>query len=326
MSSSRRNSVGGLPTFAALDSYAVLNQERRGASIQVDTSYFRGQMTVMDAIDSVNLTKRHEIAIQSYNLYDDIDIDFVSLTEENLQTASTRFRQILQQMPEVQYLKHTFPETCFIVPEWLRTYGRVHYSARIYFFREDSAPTPNEIIQRNIEAVVANKQTDFEQYQGRLHGYPDCCIDHFASYNRQREAAPELAAIEPLTDAITDDAIQESSSPSTSIENLFDGLFEIPAVYAFFAREFYPEPECQQARQQGISIYDVLCDRYPERLIKDFFRINVGWSYQMAQGVTSPIEESSKPSPGTFGREQLLFHLPLSEITTLPRYVDGAEN
>lgn len=326
MSSSATNSVDGLPTFAALDSYAVLKQERRGASIQVDESYFRGQMKVMDAIDSVDLTKRREIVTQSHNLYDTIDIDLDSLTEENLQTASTRFRQILQQMPEVQYLTHNFPETCFIVPEWMRTQKRVNYGARIYFFREDSAPDPDEIIQRNIEAVMDNNQNDFEQYQGRLHGYPDCCIDYFSSYNRQRDAAPEVDAIKPLTDSINDDATQGGSNSSTSIDELFDGIFEIPDVYAFFAREFYPELECNQARHQGISIYDVLCDRYPEELVKDYFRINIGWSYQMARNMSTLIEESSKPSPGSFGHEHLLFYLPLSSVTTLPKYVDGVEN
>lgn len=134
MSSSVRNCVGSLPTFAALDSYAVLKQERWGASIQVDESYFHGQMKAIDAIDSSDLTKRREIATQSYNLIDNVHIDIDSFTEDNLQTASTRFRGILQQMPEVQYLKHNFPETCFVVPEWLRTQGRVKYGARIYFF------------------------------------------------------------------------------------------------------------------------------------------------------------------------------------------------
>lgn len=326
MSSSVGDSVGGLPTFAALDSYAVLEQERRGASIQVDESYFRGQMKVIDAIDGVDLTKRRKIATQSYNLSDNINIDIDSFTEENLQTASTRVRQVLQQMPEVQYLKHNFPETCFIVPEWLRTHGSVKYGARIYFFREDSAPDPDEIIQRNVEAIMDHKRNDFEQYQGRLHGYPDCCIDYFSSYNRQRDAVPELDAVESLTDSINEDAIRGSSNSSTSIEEFFDDIFEIPDVYAFFAREFYPEPECDQARQQGISIYDALYDRYSEALVNDFFRINVGWSYQMAHDMSSPIEEASKPSPGSFGREHLLFYLPLSSVTAIPKYSDGDEN
>lgn len=318
--------MNGLPTFAALDSYAVLEQERRGASIQVDESYFRGQMKAIDTIDSVDLTKRREIVTQSYNLTDNIHIDIDSFTEENLQTASTRFRQILQQMPEAQYLKHNFPETCFVVPEWLRTQGSIKYGARIYFFREDSAPDPDEIIQRNIEAITDDKRDDFAQYQGRLHGYPDCCIDYFSSYNRQGDAAPEVEAVEPLTDAINDDVIQGGSDSTMSIEESFERIFEIPDIYAFFAREFYPEPDCNQARQQGISIYDVLRDGCPEALVNDFFRINVGWSYQMAHDLSSPTKASSKPLPGSFGREHLLFYLPFRSVLSLPKYFGGDEN
>lgn len=144
------------------------------------------------------------------------------------------------------------------------------------FFREDSAPAPDEIIQRNIEAIMDDKRDDFAQYQGRLHGYPDCCIEYFSSYNRTRDAAPEVEAVEPLTNAINNDIIQDDSNSSTSIEEFFEEIFEIPDIYAFFAREFYPEPGCNQARQQGISIYDVLCDGCPEELVNDFFKVNVG--------------------------------------------------
>ncbi len=323
MPSSVRNRVNGLPTFAALDSYAVLEKERRGASIQVDESYFRSQLKAIDAIDSVELTKRREIITQSYDLYDNIQIDIDSFNKENIQIASSRFRQILQQMPEAQYLKHSFPKTCFVVPEWLRAQGRVKYGARVYFFREDSAPDPDEIIQRNIEAIVDDKQGDFAQYQGRLHGYPDCCIDYFSSYNRQRDAAPEVEAVEPLSDAINDNVLQDASNSSASIEEFFEGIFQLPDIYAFFAREFYPEPDCTQARKHGISIYDVLCDGCPETLIKDFFRINAGWSYQMAHSISSPIE-ASKPSPGSFGREHLLFHLPFLSVRSLPEYFGGS--
>ncbi len=326
MSSQVGDRVGGLPTFAALDCYAVLEQERQGASIQIDESYFRGQLKAIDAIDSVDLRKRREIITQSYDLINNINVDIESFTEDNLQTASRRLRQILQQMPEVQYLKHNFPGTCFIVPEWLRTQGRIRYGARIYFFREDSSPDPEEIIQRNIETIMSDKQNGFEQYQGRLHGYPDCCIDYFSSYDRRQDVAPELDAIEPLTDAINDDAIRGDSNASTSIEEFFDGIFEYPDTYAFFAREFYPQPGCNQARQQGISIYDLLYDRYPETLVNDFFRINVSWSYRVAQNVSSPNESSSRPSPGSFGREHILFYFPLSSIFALPKYSDEDEH
>jgi len=170
--------VGALPTFAALDSYLVLNQQRNGSSIQLDGSYFRGQTQAIDAVETPRpLAKRRTVVSQSRQFYNRIQVDFESLTQENLETASASFRQLLQQLPEVQYLKQQFPETCFVIPEWIRSDDTVDYGARIYFFREESAPTPDEILRRNIDAVVSDNRGDFERYQGQLHGYPDCCVD-----------------------------------------------------------------------------------------------------------------------------------------------------
>lgn len=320
MSSPVTNRIAALPTFAGLDTYAVLQRERRGASIQVDESYFRGQLMAMEAIESIDFTKRQKIALQSHNLHEDIHIDFDSATEDALDEASAKFRQILQQMPELHYLKQNFPGRCFIVPEWLRTRREIKYGARIYFLREDSGPDPDEIIQRNIEAVVNHEQSEFEQFKGRLHGYPDCCIDYFSSYPRDGDSAPELEAIEPLTDFIDTDAIQNSSKEITSIDAIAGGLFETPDAYAFFAREFFPEPGCSRARRQGLSIYEVLCDRYPEKLVKDFFRISAAWSYRMALVTANRSDDSARPVPGSLGREHLISYLPLSAVETYSLY------
>lgn len=316
---SESGGVAPLPTFAALDSFAVLEHERRGASIQVSESYFRGQTVVMDAGEATSsLSDRRTVVAESHELYDQIRIDFDSLTRENLETASATFRQILRQMPEVQYLKQNFPGTCFIVPEWLRMHGRVDYGARIYFFSEGSAPAPDEILERNIEAVVNDEGETFEQYQGRLHGYPDCCVDHFSTHTRQAETAPELEAVEPIADHV--DETTHGSTLSTSIEEIVDGLFETSDVYAFFAREFYPEPGCERARRQGLSIYETLSAEFPETLVKDYFRVNAGWSYLMAKAISPSRDEAEAPSPGVLGREHLLFYLPLSSILTVSRY------
>lgn len=324
MSPTNTDSIAALPTFAALDVRAVIEQERRGASIQVDESYFQGQELAIDTVGTAStLNDRRNIVSQSRQFYDQIRVDFDSLTRENLISASTRFRQLLQRLPEVQYLKRNFPETCFIVPEWLRNRGEVNYGARIYFFREDDAPSPTDVLDRNIDAVVTGNRADFEQYQGDLHGYPECCIEYFSTYEQQTETGPELEAVEPIENYIDDDVTAERQARSDSIEDIVDGIFEIPQVYAFFAREFYPEPGCEQARHRGVSIYGTLSDAYPETLVKDYFRLNAGWSYLMAKA-TAPEQMSAKrPVPGSLGREHLQFYLPLWVTLTSPRYQSG---
>jgi hypothetical protein len=317
---SESGGVAALPAFVALDSRAVLEGERRGASVQISESYFGGQTAVIDSLETAPpLSERREVAAQSRELYDQIHIDFDSLTRETLQTASAKFRRILRQMPEVQYLARNFPGTCFVVPEWLRLRGRVDYGARVYFFREDSAPAPDEILDRNIDAVVRDDGDRFEQYQGRLHGYPDCCVDHFSTHARREGSAPELEAIEPIADDIDEEATRQRSH-STSIEDVVDGLVETPDVYAFFTREFYPEPGCDRARQQGLSVYETLSAEYPETLVEDYVRINAGWSYLMAKAIEHPGGDTKAPSPGALGREHLLFYLPLSSLLTSTRY------
>ena len=313
--------VGALPTFAALDSYLVLTQQRNGSSIQLDGSYFRGQTRAIDAVETPTaLAKRRTVVSQSRQFYSRIQIDFESLTQENLETASASFRQLLQQLPEVRYLKQQFPETCFVIPEWIRSDGAVDYGARIYFFREESAPTPDEILHRNIEAVVSNTRADFERYQGQLHGYPDCCVDWFSTYNRQQETAPEVAAVEPIADCIDEDALEDGPSASVSVDEITEGLFETPAVYGFFTREFFPEPNCGRAQRDGLSLYEALCEEFPDAIIEDFFRINAGWSYLMAQATVSSAGESQRPAPGSLGREHLLFYLPLSSTVSVSKY------
>jgi len=324
--SSNSSAIAALPTVVALDVRAVIENERRGASIQVSETYFRGQELAMEAIEAPStLSERRNIASQSRQLFDQIRVDFDSLTHENLKSASMQLRELLQQLPEVHYLKRQFPGTCFVIPEWLRIRREVKYGARIYFLREDDAPAPIDILDRNINAVVTGSRPEFEQYQGTLHGYPECCIEYFSESERHADTGPELEAVEPIADCIDENAISEDEMYSTSIDAVTDGIFETPDVYAFFAREFFPEVGCDQARRRGLSIYDTLCEEYTEPLVKDYFRINAGWSYLMAEA-TAPEKKSSKPpSPGILGREHLLFFLPLS-VTTQFYQADQSED
>ena len=313
------NSLATLPAFAALDIRAVLENERRGASIQLDEKYFRGQELAIDTVEGAqSLTGRQKIASQSRDLFNQIQIDVDSPSRENFRSASIQFRNLLQQLPEVNYVKQQFSGTCFVIPEWLRTPKEVKYGARIYFFREGDSPVPTEVLERNIDAVVTGNRSKFEQYQGALHGYPECCIAYFSGSKRTDELSPEVQAVEPIAGSIEDAQMpEESEIHSISIDDVIDGLFETPHVYGFFAREFFPEPDCNRARQRGVSIYDTLCNAYPEPVVKDYFRINAGWSYLSAKATAPYRTSSSRPSPGSLGREHLLFYLPLAVTTQL---------
>lgn len=318
MESPDPEAVAGLPTFAALDAYAVLAGHRRGTSIQVDSTYFDGQTTVMDAVEGAALlSDRREIAVQSRQVIDQIQVEFDELTEQTLWTASERLVEIYQQLPELQYLDDQFPETCFVVPEWIRTTAGVRYGARIYFFAGD-APDPTEIVRTNIQALIEESDGEFEAHLGRLHGYPDCCLDYFATFDRQG-TAPELESIASIEESIHDDTLGQDPL-STAVETATDGLFETERAYAFFTREFFPEPGCDRARTLGRDIFEDIRDTYGETLARDFIRLNAGWSYLMAQGVAAETDTPSRPAPGTLGREHLLFYLPLSVTTSFSRY------
>ncbi len=321
MSPSNVDGAAALPAFTALDTHAVREGERRGASIQLDTRYFRGQELALQAVgDGSTLTERRDIASRSRDVYDQVRLDLDALTRETLESASAKYRRVLQQIPEVQYLKRNFSETCFVVPEWLKAGGNVNYGGRVYFFRDEDAPEPTDVLQRNIEAVVDDDRARFERYQGILHGYPECCVDYFTDYVRGEETGPELEAVETIADRIDDEMISDDVDRSVSIEEITDGLFEIPQTYAFFTREFYPEPGCERARRRGVSIYETLRETYPGALVDDYFRINVGWSYLMANATAPETEQADRPFPGSLGWEHLLFYLPLSVALATPRY------
>lgn len=314
---SRSESIRPLPSFTALDADLVLRGEKRGASIQLDETYFTGQLVVLKKINSTSgFDARIQTIQKSHDFYEDINIEFKSLSRENLWTASHRFRELLQQLPEVNALKNVFPETCFVVPEWLRTNGTVKYGARIYFFRDEDAPDPEEILQKNIGAVMEKEREAYDRYHGRLHGYPDCCIEFF--HSRTNESPPEMRSVEPYAESFNDEILDAHPNESLCIDRIITDFLDREGCMKFFASAFYPETDCDEARKRGRDVYTELNRSYPEQLVKDFFRVNFGISYLRARGV---IEDSQRhPTPGILGKEHLFWYLPLSSLLTLSRY------
>ena len=311
-----------LPAVIATDSYAVLGGQRRGTSVQLDGTYFTGQLRAVEALDNssettpkTDLEQRQQLLVESLQKYKNIGVSVGSLTEADLWTASTQFRQELQQIPEVTYLSHQFPGQCFVVPEWLQTGTRLHYGARVYFFQREAAPAPEAVLQRNIDAILNDSFDQFERYQGRLHGYPDCCMDFYCD-RASTTPSPEWRSVEPFADRIDDEAL--GNRPPVSLDDVLPAFSEWDGRYGFFTREFFPEPRCETARAKGLSIYDNLSAEYSNQLIEDYFKLSFGYDYLVARAVQNG--GSQRPPPGALGQEQLLFYLPLRELLEMPRY------
>jgi len=311
-----------LPTFIALDSYSVLDGHRRGTSVQLDETYFTGQLQALEGFDggsedapNTGLEDRTRTLRNSLGTYRSIDVTVDSFTEDSLWTASTQFRQSLQALPEIDYLKRQFPGRCFVVPEWLKSGSRLHYGARVYLLRDDDSTEPEDIIQHNIDALLDGSFHTFERYQGELHGYPDCCIEFYQA-RASNAPSPERRSIEPFADRIADDAI--GHGPAVAIDDLLVEFTEWDGRYAFFAREFFPEPGCETAREQGRAIYDGLSSGMSTRLVEDYFGLTFAYNYLVARAVQAG--ESRRPAPGKLGREHLMFYLPLRAVSAAPRY------
>lgn len=307
---SSHSAVDGLPGFAALDAQTVLEGERPGASLQLTEGYLSGQRRVLEAVDLPgSADERIEVCRESRRIWGDVHVDIGSCTERNLREASTRLCELLRGLPEVRYLKAQYPETCFVLPEWLRTPDEIQYGARVYFFADES-PTPDEVLERNIRAVLDESQAAFDRYQGSLYGYPECCVDHYAETTRAPDRdTPESRSIAPLEDLVNEDRIERGSPRSSSITEILPGFFEEPHAYAFFAHAFYPEPGCEAARRTGVSIYEALAESLPESLVRDYLRFTFGWSYLLAGSARQ--RSDTVPEPGAFGREHALLYLPL---------------
>jgi hypothetical protein len=248
-------------------------------------------------------------------MYRGIGVTVDSFTEEGLWNASTQFRRELQNIPEINHLKRQFPGQCFVVPEWLRTEERLHYGARVYFFQDDDSTTPTDVMRENINAILRDSFQEFERYQGRLHGYPDCCIDFY--HERSSNApSPEWRSIEPFADRINDEPL--GGGISSSIDDVLPQFSGWDDRYVFFAREFFPEPGCETALTQGEAIFECLSSEYPTPLVEDYFRLTLGYNFLVARAVHTG--GTHRPDPGELGEEHLMFYLPLRELLTISRY------
>ena len=313
MSGTNTTSVAGLPALAAIDCLAVLEGARPGASLVPSDAYYRRREAALSSADAPELEEHRERVLSSQRLWDDVYVDFDDLTTDSLREASRRLVGLLQGIPEIQHLQRSFSGTSFAVPEWLRTPAGVEYGARVYFFdAETDSPSPREVLDENIAAVVEDDREAFEAFLGDLHGYPECCVSFFQ--RRSDDAPPpEVRSVESLADLVDEERLGgDGTAAATPLAELFDGLLEHPRAYAFFTREFYPEPDCEAAARTGVAVYDQLVEALPEWLVRDFVRFNYGYSYLEARSVERGHDEP--PEPGALGREGQRLYWPLETV------------
>ncbi|MDY6775537.1 MAG: hypothetical protein SV253_05595 [Halobacteria archaeon] len=294
-----------LPGFVALETIPVLAGVKKGASIQIDSTYFEGNIEAVRDLGSYQ--NRERGLHQSYKMLTGLRVEPESFDDESLMSTSDEMRDALSQIPEIPFLEDEHPGDSFTVPEWVRHAKSLNYGARTYFFGSDSDVDPSEILRRNVEAVVSDEERGFERYQGTLHGYPDCCVEGFGE--RTRDDPPEWRSVEPLSDSLNEDLVGEAS-----LEEILPGVFDSDDyIYAFFSREFFPEPDCENAIEKGRQVYDALTDVVSEDLVRDYFRLNYVYSHEVARSVVDG-ETGGRPDPGSLSHEHLDFYYPFGEL------------
>ncbi|WP_132061257.1 hypothetical protein [Halorussus amylolyticus] len=317
-----QTAVERLPTFVALEVLSVLQGERRGASVPLDGTYFGGISRAVQALSDeecgIDPESRTSQVQQSRLLLSTASVQLDSFERDELRTASDHLYETAERLPEVEFLRSEYPGECVVVPEWLRT-GRVaDWGVRAYFFSEGDAPTSDEILEKNIDAVVNGTRPEFERYQGELHGYPQCCIEAFHDRTQDRPG-PEWRSVEPLAARFRGDVFRQEQNPS--IDDVLPEFFESEDAYSFFAREFFPEPDCATARAAGKRVYEVLREELGAALVQDYFALNYAFCYAVAKTLREQApNQSRRPSAGELGMEHFSSYAPLSHVLTFPKY------
>lgn len=242
---------------------------------------------------------------------DDISIAAVEVPE--LRDAADELRETYSEIPEVEFLQENYPGDCIVAPEFLRVDNRIDFGMRLFFFRENDAPAPTEIMQKNVRSVVNDEKNTFDRYIGSLHGYPECCVTPFVERSTDQRS-PETRSVAPLESHIRANLIE--SSADVSIKQIAPTFFENEHAYSFFARKFYPEPHCQTAQSRGKAIFDGLIDDLNKSLVQDYFRLNGILDYT----ISHKNSDDETPAVGSLGSEHIYFYLPLIATLSSSRY------
>lgn len=197
--------VHSLPTFVALETLPVLTGQKRAASIKLTDTYIENRIAVLNRLDAGAFANQTEALRKSGGALD-IEMKIDSFEASALQAAADELHESFCEMPEVSYLQANYLGDCIVVPEILQVEGDLKIGIRVYFFREDEAPPPAEIMRRNVAAIIDDAPRTFERYEGKLHGYPKCCITHFLDRS-QNAPSPEMRSVAPLESVLREDQL-----------------------------------------------------------------------------------------------------------------------
>ena len=309
--------LGRLPAFTAFEVAPVLAGRRDGASVQLDETYLDGCASVLAALgDGTDAVRERFVdsreALTGAVAETERRVDAVE--EEALLDASARLASAAADFPVVEWFADAFDGRVVAVPEWNRSGETLDFGVRFYFFAPDDGPDARTIYGRNVASVVADDAARFERYQGGLHGYPDCCVETFL--DRESEA-PERAAVEAMAGHLL---VDDLPGPRTSLDEVLPGFFDDPDgdAYAWFAREFYPEPGCATAREVGRGVFEALSALVPPALVRDYYRVN--FLYGVGEALRLGRPGARRPRVQALGRESVLLALPLRGLSSLERY------
>ncbi|MFB6106288.1 MAG: hypothetical protein ABEJ70_04870 [Halobacteriaceae archaeon] len=305
---------GETPTLVALETLPVLRGARPGASVQFTDRYLSNRVRVLEA--GPEPSPERLAALRETVAGFDVPLHVDRLDRPSLREGADRLRAAYRELPAVDLLREEFPGRCLALPEFLRAGGQIQYGLRLYFFRSGAGPDAGEVLDRNVDAVLADDQRAFERYQGELFGYPDCCVTAFEE-RAPGQPSPERRSVDPLADALDADRLGDADA---SVDEVVPDLFENPYAPAFYARKFYPEPRCDAARDRGEAVLEALTDAYGARLARDYVRLNYALAYWAARAIER--EGGDLPSVGALGAEQAHLYRPLAETLALPRYAD----
>lgn len=308
--------VAALPTLTALEAVPVLEGARRGASVQVSSRYLDNRIAVLTAVDEEAFAERVEGLRRSRRIFEDATASVDSVTVDALIEAGEELRETYLEMPEAERLRSAFPGESVVVPELLGTAEGIRFGMRAYFFPDGDGPDPMDVVRRNVEAVVNDERSAFERHKGRLHGYPECCVDHFVE-RATGDDSPEVRSVRPLASTVRGGRI--GSDRTSSIEEVVPDLLDESYAHAFFSRTFFPHPGCEEARERGERIYETLADEFEETLAHDYVRLNYALAYVVARNTMSHGRRELPPV-GALGREQSYLFLPLGVTLTASRY------
>lgn len=308
--------LASLPTIAALESLPVLEGARRGASLQISSRYLDNRISVLTAVDAEAFAGRLEGLRRSRRIFADATASVDAVTVDALVEAGEELQGTYLEMPEAARLDSAFPGDTVVVPELLGTGEGIRFGARVYFFLAGDGPDAREILRRNAEAVVNDERSAFERYKGRLHGYPECCVEHFVE-RATGDDPPEVRSVRPIESAVRGGRI--GTDQTGSIAEIVPDLLERSYAYAFFSRAFFPHPGCEAARERGTEIHETLVDEVDGTLARDYVRLNCALAYVVAAN-TGSHGKGELPPVGTLGTEQSYLYLPLAGTLSASRY------